>query len=551
MRLTAMLVDDEPMILQNLETVVPWATLDIDIVASARNGRHALELAHQVRPDLILSDIRMPKMDGIEFLQQLREQGINSEVIMLTGYGDFEYARSVMRHGARDYLLKPIDYDELRRVVIQAADSIRQRKSLDIEERRTKSAAFHLACEKLLTESLLGTSYPSVRTLLEADGVNMKSMKYTFMLADLDVFSQASPPMGRAERKVWNFAVRNVMEDMLRERLGASVLLQLREGEYCVLLEQREHDSHQPSSDHSHVEAKLTLKEGPDPAKALQEEAAEIQQAVWTYTKKAVSIAYHPIVVGIEDLAGTYQNLQLTLRLLPERQRTLIAADAINMKDSLNVTIWQDIEQVVGALKRMKRDELENTWSGLVESMRELAARSQAKAERFLSYLNLHIIRELEDMKLLDEEEKQTLWMRMESERTLPELLEDIRGLLSRCLETSLKRKPGDVLMLQAKEYIERHIAKDLAIDEIAESLGISASYFSLLFKQHFGETFVEHVTRQRMELAQSLLAYSEHSIAAIGKQVGYQERRYFTKVFQKHFGVTPSEYREARQSLA
>ncbi|MFS0839792.1 helix-turn-helix transcriptional regulator [Paenibacillus sp. 1P03SA] len=99
--------------------------------------------------------------------------------------------------------------------------------------------------------------------------------------------------------------------------------------------------------------------------------------------------------------------------------------------------------------------------------------------------------------------------------------------------------------MVNAKEYIAKNLSNDFGVEEIADHLGISCSYFSLLFKQHFGETFLENLTRQRIELAKSLLRMSDKSITQIGKQVGYAERRYFTRVFYKFTGMTPSEYRE------
>ncbi|MFD0717167.1 response regulator [Paenibacillus sp. GCM10027626] len=526
MKLRAMLVDDEPIILQNLQTVVPWESLEIEVAAVATNGQKALEIAEQIRPDLILSDIRMPKMDGIDFLRQLRELDIECEVVMLTGYGEFEYARSVMRHGVRNYLLKPIDYEELQRVVAQTAAEIRQRKSLNHAERRTKDTALNLAYEKMLTEALVGTFDPAVQAMLAADGMDVADASFHFWLADIDSFANGSVVLSKAERKVWNFAVRNVMEETLRENARSFILLQLREGEYCIFIAD------------------------PDGEEGwTRQVSAQVQHSIRQYTKQQVSIAYQLNRVSLDELHETYRNLQLTLRMTPDRQQTLVAAETPETKDCLNVSMWKDMEEVVSALKRMKRDELEEAWGGLGRRINELAEQSQLRAVRMLSYLNLYVIRELEDMKLLDDAEKQNLWARMETERTLEELLEDIRLLLSKCLEASLKRKPGDVLMLRAKEYIERHIADDIGIDELAEVLGISSSYFSLLFKQHFGVTFVEHITRQRIELAQSLLAFSDNSVANIGKQVGYQERRYFTKVFQKYVGLTPSEYRESRLS--
>lgn len=258
-RLKGLLVDDEQPILNNLSRVLPWEEMNIEIVKLARNGAEALAAVEASRPHLILSDIRMPVMDGLEMLRHIRERGHACEVLLLTGYHEFEYARSALRYGVKDYISKPINYEELQRIVGRLADEIRSR---------------------YLSE-------------------------------------EPSPPA-------------------------------------------------------------------------------------------------------------------------------------------------QEMPPVSGA---------------------DVAA------------------------------------------------------------SASSRRSP-EQLMHAAETYIRRQLGRDFGIEDIAAHLGISGSYFCLLFKNHFGETFLEHVTRQRMETAQSLLLSSDTSVARIGAQVGYQERRYFTKVFQKYTGMTPSEFR-------
>ncbi|MNC36628.1 HTH-type transcriptional regulator YesS [compost metagenome] len=106
------------------------------------------------------------------------------------------------------------------------------------------------------------------------------------------------------------------------------------------------------------------------------------------------------------------------------------------------------------------------------------------------------------------------------------------------------------MLMHAAKDYIHRNLSRDMGGDEVAGALGISASYFSLLFKQRYGVTFVEYVTSERVELAKSLLVLTDKSVTEISRAVGYSERRYFNKVFQKLTGELPSEYREERKAV-
>lgn len=113
------------------------------------------------------------------------------------------------------------------------------------------------------------------------------------------------------------------------------------------------------------------------------------------------------------------------------------------------------------------------------------------------------------------------------------------------------KKKQSERSMTEAKAFLDRNLYRDLSVEETATHVGLSTSYFSLLFKQTFGETFIEYVTRQRMERAKAMLANTLKSIAQIAKEVGYAERRYFTKVFMKYTGENPTDYRSKRQEGA
>ncbi|MDG0793103.1 response regulator [Cohnella ginsengisoli] len=167
MRLKALLVDDEINILKNLQAVIPWEELRVDVAGTAKNGEAALALAREHSPELILCDIRMPVMDGIQFLEELREMGSDAEVIMMTGYQDFSYVRSVIRYEVKDYILKPLDYDELGQTISRLADGIRERKAEQQSIQREWHQVFHLAYEKVLYDVLMEVGGGSAKPFLK------------------------------------------------------------------------------------------------------------------------------------------------------------------------------------------------------------------------------------------------------------------------------------------------------------------------------------------------------------------------------------------------
>ncbi|EPD90399.1 MULTISPECIES: response regulator [Paenibacillus] len=524
MNLKALLVDDEINILRNLQTVIPWEKHDIEVVALASNGVKALEMVQEHQPDLILSDIRMPLMDGIALLEQVNKLERDIQVILLTGFQEFEYARSALKYGAKDYILKPINYEELEAVVERVAFDIREKRKAEMDEQKRWSRVRHLAYEKFLFDILLDYTNVTTRHFFE-DENSLEETEFTLLLIDLDNYSQLSRSWNEKERKLKNFAVRNVLQDALEPYELLYSVLQTREGEWCVLIR------HQ--------------RETPFDLQTVRGWSDALQLAVKQHVKLTVSLGIYPEHMSVLQLADAYKKLQRALQLSPNVEQILLLEEVNPGRNEWNNSMWELVEEIVSSLKRRDKAQMEQTFEKLNQSLRVISEHSYVRVEQILHFLVLHLIREMREINIMSDEEERGLWSNLERSVGVKDLLATIHQLIQDCMNAGMNRKPSELLMVNAKEYIAKNLSNDFGVEEIADHLGISCSYFSLLFKQHFGETFLENLTRQRIELAKSLLRMSDKSITQIGKQVGYAERRYFTRVFYKFTGMTPSEYRE------
>jgi two-component system response regulator YesN len=521
----ALLVDDEVHITRNLEKVIPWEKLGISLVGTATNGIKALELVDDYMPDLVLSDIRMPIMDGIELLKELRERGFDGEVVILTGFQEFDYARSAIKYGAKDYILKPIDYEELEGVVERAAGHIRSRKQEKLNAESKWKKLSSIAYEKLLLDVLM--DYTSVLLISEED--LPEAADYTLLIVDLDDYSQMARYWNERERKLWNFAVRNVLQDALQEEGILYSAMQTREGEWCMLVQH-------------------PLGEGEVPADTLQRWCRELQQAVKVNTKLVVSVGYYPEPKRLEELAEAYRKLHYALQLSMHKQVIMAYEEpAAAGQSELKQSLWNMTDELVTGLKHKDQARMARAIAELNRELKSISEHSYLRVEQMLHFLILHLLREMRDIGVLSGEQENAVWSQLDRSVNVKELLETVRKLIEECLQAGMSRKPSELLMHAALDYIDRHMAHDLGIDELAGHLGISGSYFSLLFKQHTGEKFVEYLKRLRLEAAKSMLLMTDKSVTQIGKAVGYAERRYFTKVFAKAEGMTPTEFRVKR----
>ncbi|RXZ83660.1 response regulator [Paenibacillaceae bacterium] len=533
MRLKALLVDDEVHILNNLSKVLPWEDMNIEIIGLARSGVDALETATLHRPDLILTDIRMPIMDGIKLVQLLREQELACEVLLLSGYQEFEYARTAIRYGVKDYISKPIDYHELEQTVRNIAAQIIEMRNRQSREQRLRRMA-SWANENYLLHSLLGQEAAEEEALWwEEDAEHAGQESYSVLLFDLEGYTRQSILWPVEERKAWNLHIKTALKDMLSKVLEQYTVLQVREGEWCVVC-------YYPG------DGKGMTREQIRPG------YERLQKLVSEKEGMLIRMCVEHSPLELHQMASMYQRMQQTLILStpqewflqteappakPESPDTSGAAEAAESQ-------WRWTEQIGSGLRNGNHELLAQVMSELKSYVGHLNESGVGRVEKVLHYLLIHLFREMRELQLLSVEQEELVWLSLQESLSLKELLSLIMSLVEQTKESPLGKKSSERLMLTAHNYIQQHLGRDFGIEDIADYLGISCSYFCLLFKNHFGETFVEHLTKQRIETAKSLLSSSDKSITQIGAVVGYQERRYFTKVFQKYTGMTPSEFR-------
>ncbi|MFD1176220.1 helix-turn-helix domain-containing protein [Paenibacillus puldeungensis] len=540
MILKALLVDDEIHILNNLAKVLPWGELGFMISGLAKNGKEALELAAMHHPDLILSDIRMPVMDGIALLQKVRELNFPCEFLLLTGYQEFEYARTAIRYGVKDYICKPINYVELENTVREMARQIGEKRRTE-SKTRCLSQAVHLANENVLLHTLLGQETER-ESLLWAEEEGMgEERRYSVMLLDLDGYSYRSITWNSHERKAWNLHIKRTLKDVFGDMMEGLTVLQIREGEWCIIFSA-------PPTDQPITKERLFPK-----YVRLRQMLLREGDGVSEQVALRICLDQQPHV--LHELAAAYHHQQQML-ILDRSEEWFLNAETKPAGDFgpdmyAADAQWRWMEQLGSALRGGNQESFDQTIGELKSYFGHLDESQVGGAEKLLHYLLIHMLREMRELQMLSVEREKAIWQRLQGSLSMKELLSLIVSLMGQSRSGFSSKKSSELLMISAGDYIRNHLGNDFGIEDIADYLGISSSYFCLLFKNHFGETFVEYLTRQRMEMAKCLLRSSERSITQIGAEIGYQERRYFTKVFQKYTGMTPSDFRQRESHVS
>ncbi|WP_052476089.1 response regulator [Cohnella kolymensis] len=421
MKLKALLVDDEVNILKNLQNVVPWESLGLELIGTARNGEQALRLTREYHPHLILCDIRMPVMDGIEFLHALRQFDGDAEVIMMTGYQDFSYVRSVIRYEVKDYILKPIDYDELSATIGRLAEGIRERSLEQQSMQQEWSEVFHLAYEKVLYDRLVDVGGGSTKPFLKLHEMDGENLIYAMMLVDVADYSKRERAWEENERKVWNFAIHNILQEKLVSFGLPHSVLQIRSGEWCVLIETMEPDL---------FDLEQCMHWG-----------ESLRHAVESYLKLSIRVAVEPAPVSTQRLAGTYKSLQRSLNLSSVSNEGVIVPEKIKEGADTSELLWDRIEEMVTGLKRCDRRRTENAIKALNDSFRQLPETSFERVAPILHYLCIHLLREMRAMEVMNREEEAAVWRRIDRNPGIRETLTVINRLVDQSMDSVMKKK--------------------------------------------------------------------------------------------------------------
>ncbi|GGF88038.1 hypothetical protein GCM10010912_36630 [Paenibacillus albidus] len=512
--LKMLIVDDEPIICKGLRCTIDWSELGIEVIGEAYDGEEALQVMERSGADIVLSDIRMDGMDGLQLAEQVRLRFPETKMIIISGYEDFEYARQAIRLGVDDYLLKPVDVDELIGVVETLIQDVRkQRQEGGIEEIKlwlTNMARHGIAYRKAAPSSL-------------------KGVQFRILATQLTSFQE-------------HYA------GLAQEAYGL-----IQENWISCLQQKLERPDLQLVSVFDHENLLITLAVSDHwmtPGEWLERLEPVFSQP---FSKSSLCCGVSEVYSGIEETAGRCAEASELLRLYVLENEPLLDMEYSTRwsgtREPTPFNITALVQGLVSALFKQDGEETERLAAGMFDFFR---------AEAYLLPEILTVYEEL--FALLRQRLRKSGITGMEYSRQSPDLYlynsydalaeltrRDFTDLLELIEQSGTDRSYW--IVEKAKRYIEEQYRTDLKASEVAAWLKITPSYFSYIFKQSTGKGFTEYMNELRIEQAKALLASTHDKVFEIADQVGYREYKYFVSVFKSHTGMTPKEYRGLRAS--
>lgn len=527
-----MLVDDEPLILAGIKTLLNWPEEDCELVGNARNGRQALEFIGNLWPDIIIADINMPVMDGIELLKQTGEKYPEIVFIMLTNLQEFELARDALRYHAVDYLVKTqLEPDILRESLHKAKEEADRRSStgrslIEKDYRQVSEARFLADSVKLLLASR-NIAPETEHLFLKAGVLNgylLLSVQFIYpeYLAGRDMDIQNPGGLLHWEQEV------------IRELAGNCFP--------CVSAGDPDDQNHQM----------LILVWG--------NEAGSYEEQLRDFYKK--------LTAASSDITGIMPCLLATDTLAGKDSLSVCRGQLLSLRDYFYLTgvsflRYRDMEEIhpvplglsgiAGSLQKELNGKNAIGCAALFEraiNRIEQEPHEKAQALWLCTELYFTVCEALQNRTggeqgdiFSDSAEGYAQIRLLSTRRDVVRFLYAINNELQNILQPGISRR-GE-LIESVKHYICENIDKRIILQEAAGKVYLSPGYLSSVFKKHCGESFVDFVNRCKVEKACELLKREELLIGQVGDLLSFENAYYFAKIFKKYMAMTPSEYRE------
>ncbi|WHH57143.1 response regulator [Petroclostridium sp. X23] len=526
MILKALIVDDEEHIRNGISQMVASLELDIEVIGKARDTGEGIEITSREKPDIVITDIRMPGEDGLSFCEKLTKIRPQTRVVIISGYDDFEYTKRAIRTGIKEYILKPVNITELKSVLSRIKKEIEEEhilKCRNLEINRKLSKSYDYAKVKFF-ESIINGTIMDEAELREKESlfeISLEDVELGLVLAHVQASDDILETKWDGDKGLLKYAFINFAEDIL---VAGQSKIAISPSDYEVLILYAL-DNNQEYLDL--LQMCYELKEASDRLLG---------------TQVLITVGRSK---GIRTLSQAYKRLRVLLL------NKFLLRECIFDSESFSSSKSSDIQF---QWEKKLRTYLEICDSqkvcSLIESIFNLGNGIEFKsAEEIYSvckkiYMTLNSFTNYGD----NEEDDAfdligNLLVKSDINELSDELNEEVRLFIDN--RSSLNEHGSKMLIRLAIQYINQHYTESISQNEIAEYLNITPQYFSRIFKEHTGSNFIKYITNIKIERAKQLLIEENKKIYEIGENLGYADTKHFIKVFKKISGVTPSEYRE------
>lgn len=542
------LAEDEVIVRETIKRMIPWEDLGFELVGEAADGEMALPLLLRQKPDLLITDIKMPFMDGLTLAKVAKKEIPGLKVVILSGYDDFNYAKQAINIGVEDYLLKPITKNAL----IERLTEIRSRYEHEktqkeyYEKFHREMQAYEKNSSRDFFEALVSGSMDMMEIYRRSEklGLDIVAEAYNVLIFTMNCEEDFSGQ--REGYSEWEAESLELLEEFFSENTSA-MLFRCNIFSYGVLIKgQKETIEENTRSCVSEIQRILDRKEqkrqwfvaAGEPVERL----SQIQKSYYSASRAfSQRYLYDENILYYDEMAS------MEKKNVTEDDSTYLQKVDVN---ALNPVILQ---------KFLSNGLLEET-ENFVKDYFYAIGQEPLESLVFRNYVTLNVrfsvmsfLKEIGcDTRTLEQEDTEDVLS--ESSKSLENAIAYAEKIISQAiaLRDQNSGNKNRSILKTAVDFIDSHyMEEDMSLNKAANAANVSSNHFSALFSQNMGQTFIEYLTNLRMNKAKEYLRCTSMRSSEIAGEIGYKDAHYFSYLFKKTQGMTPSDYRKAREDKA
>lgn len=534
-----MIVEDEIAIANLIQKLIDFDRLNLEFSGCAYSGQSAYEKIHKEKPDIVITDISLPIMNGLELIQKIQEENLSVSFIIVSGLTYFNYALSAIKMGVEDYLLKPVNKDELNNVLEKTILKIAQSMQLDYEIQKL-NIDMHMQLLRQRRSFLMDLLYEKEHLAEYAE--EQINQQYHFSFSP-DTSFLIGISLIDGILKLDLSTQTKIIEQLMRS-------FQVSVKDLCIDMEVYNKSNqflfvmnYEPCRE-SHILG------------AVEAAQSEMLERLSSYGNLALTIACGMPVGSVQKLSYSLSTAQkvINARILLGSQHILLAEELLkknahprispstmglnSIRSCIEIRDVQKLKGLLGELFKNTAAACRSCPCFLLDTFCDVCSALLADL-----YQHKFISKNLNDLYI-------QYCGAIEGYSDLKSLIQFTVNFLTDLLPIQENYSAQENRQIQsAKKYIEEHFNENLQLEDVAEQVYLAPTYFGVWFKKETGDSFNSYLTSVRMEKAKKLLQDIQYNISEIAGMVGYQDKRYFSRLFKKIVGVTPKEYRKIYSS--
>lgn len=525
-----LIIDDDFQVLEGMKKSIDWEGLDAEWAGEAMDGKEGLDKIREIQPDIVITDIYMPVMNGLEMIEQLREENFAGEMIILSGYSDFQYARQALRLQVSDYLTKPLTLDELRTVLEKVIKELeaKELKKLEQEEVKRRLMKYEPFVQKEWLKAVVtGTIDQSLMNESISLSEHKDWLQRCHLVMGIELLrTDRISNLSLMDWSLFRFALANVISEILAEDWPESEFIELHSHHAAVVF---------------HIEPLIPKEEALNMVRMI---GARITECVSTYLNLVIRIGLGD-VKSLQELSDSTEEAFLDLlqqTIVPEQAEKLV----VPAEKDITIRRIKFYQELAEAIVYSKEETIDRIIDEYMLQLQHMPTITPAYLQYLCSELWTIFAYTLYNVGIVLEElfPDRSLSQEIERIHTPEELqmwLKDKTHVItsSRGWNENSRHKEAVDFMI---DYVHHHYAEEITLECLSKQLYLSRNYLNQIFKKATGETFTNYLIRVRMEKAKALLIEGKFMIYEIAEKVGYKNVPYFSSIFKKYNGINPSE---------